>query len=107
LGEDVDGDDLGGRTGSGVEGGVVVEAEVAAELVALVRERIGPVAYFKTAAVVAKLPKTRSGKILRGTIRKMADGVPYKVPPTIEDPAALDDLGKTLSRLGYPQENKS
>jgi propionyl-CoA synthetase len=83
------------------------EAEVVVELIALVRERIGPVAYFKTAAVVAKLPKTRSGKILRGTIRKMADGVPYKVPPTIEDPAALDDLGKTLSRLGYPQENKS
>jgi propionyl-CoA synthetase len=83
------------------------EAELVAELVALVRDRIGPVAWFKTAAVVARLPKTRSGKILRGTIRKMADGVPHKVPPTIEDPAALDDFTKTLSRLGYPKENKS
>jgi propionyl-CoA synthetase len=80
------------------------EAEVVAELVALVRERIGPVAYFKTAAVVAKLPKTRSGKILRGTIRKMADGVPHKVPPTIEDAAALEDFTQVLSRLGYPKE---
>jgi propionyl-CoA synthetase len=80
------------------------EAEVVAELIALVRERIGPVAYFKTAAVVAKLPKTRSGKILRGTIRKMADGAPHKVPPTIEDPAALEDFTQVLSRLGYPKE---
>jgi propionyl-CoA synthetase len=80
------------------------EAEVVSELIALVRERIGPVAYFKTAAVVAKLPKTRSGKILRGTIRKMADGVPHKVPPTIEDPAALEDFTQVLSRLGYPKE---
>jgi propionyl-CoA synthetase len=79
------------------------EPELAAELVQLVRERIGPVAFFKTAAIVNKLPKTRSGKILRGTIRKIADGVEYALPPTIEDPAALDEIAKILRRLGYPR----
>jgi propionyl-CoA synthetase len=80
------------------------EPELAAELVALVRERIGPVAFFKQAAVVGKLPKTRSGKILRGTIRKIADAVPYTMPPTIEDPAALEEMARTLARLGYPRK---
>jgi propionyl-CoA synthetase len=73
------------------------EAEVAAELVALVRERIGPVAAFKDARVVARLPKTRSGKILRASIRKIADGEDAPVPPTIEDPAALDELRVVLA----------
>jgi propionyl-CoA synthetase len=68
------------------------EAEVAAELVALVRDRIGPVAAFKDARVVTRLPKTRSGKILRASIRKIADGETAPVPPTIEDPQALEDL---------------
>jgi propionyl-CoA synthetase len=68
------------------------EKDVAAELVALVRDRIGPVAAFKDARVVARLPKTRSGKILRASIRKIADGETAPVPPTIEDPAALDEL---------------
>jgi propionyl-CoA synthetase len=68
------------------------EAEIAAELVSMVRERIGPVAAFKDARVVARLPKTRSGKILRASIRKIADGETTPVPPTIEDPAALDEL---------------
>jgi propionyl-CoA synthetase len=72
------------------------EAEVAAELVALVRERIGPVAAFKDARVVSRLPKTRSGKILRATIRKIADGEDAAVPPTIEDPTALDELRAKL-----------
>ena len=80
------------------------DADVCNELVGLVRERIGPVAFFKTAAVVSKLPKTRSGKILRGTIRKIADGVQWTMPPTIEDAAALDEMGKALERLGYPQK---
>jgi propionyl-CoA synthetase len=75
--------------------------EIAGELVALVREHIGPVASFKTARVVPALPKTRSGKTLRGTIRKMADGEEWKVPPTIEDPAALDHIGGELAQLGY------
>jgi propionyl-CoA synthetase len=74
------------------------EAEIAAELVALVRERIGPVAAFKDARVVARLPKTRSGKILRASIRKIADGETAPVPPTIEDPAALDELRSVMGR---------
>jgi propionyl-CoA synthetase len=74
------------------------EGEVAAELVALVRERIGPVASFKDARVVPRLPKTRSGKILRAAIRKIADGEEAAVPPTIEDPAALDELRGIFSR---------
>ena len=72
------------------------EAEIAAELVALVRERIGPVAAFKDARVVPRLPKTRSGKILRGSIRRIADGETAPVPPTIEDPAALDEVARAL-----------
>ena len=60
------------------------------------RERIGPVAAFKEARVVPRLPKTRSGKILRGTIRKIADGEEYAVPPTIDDPAILDEIRDVL-----------
>jgi propionyl-CoA synthetase len=71
-------------------------AEVSRELVALVRERIGPVAAFKDARVVARLPKTRSGKILRATLRRIADGDDYVVPPTIEDPAALTEIARVL-----------
>ena len=74
------------------------EAEVARELVALVRERIGPVAAFRDARVVARLPKTRSGKILRGSIRKLADGEHAPAPPTIDDPAILDELRAILAR---------
>jgi propionyl-CoA synthetase len=74
------------------------DAEICAELVALVRERIGPVAAFRDARVVARLPKTRSGKILRGSIRRIADGESVPVPPTIEDPAALDEIGRVLGR---------
>jgi propionyl-CoA synthetase len=74
------------------------EADLAAELVALVRDRIGPVAAFKDARVVARLPKTRSGKILRASIRKIADGEDAPVPPTIEDPAALDELRVLFGR---------
>ncbi|MGG5810261.1 propionyl-CoA synthetase [Falsiroseomonas sp. CW058] len=72
------------------------EPDIARELVALVRDRIGPVAAFKDARVVNRLPKTRSGKILRGTIRKIADGESYTVPPTIDDPAILDEIGDVL-----------
>ncbi len=78
------------------------EKELVQELVNLVRERIGPVAFFKQAAVVPKLPKTRSGKILRGTIRKIADGIEYQMPATIEDPGAIDDMTRILKSLGYP-----
>ncbi len=75
------------------------EAEIARDLVALVRERIGPVAAFKEARVVARLPKTRSGKILRGTIRRIADGETYAVPPTIDDPAILDEIAGVLASV--------
>ena len=70
------------------------------EIVQLVRERIGPVASFKTAVVVERLPKTRSGKILRGTMRAIADGEDYKVPATIDDPAILGEIGQTLKGAG-------
>src|SRR2546422_378474 len=75
---------------------------VARELVEMVRERIGPVACFKTATVVPRLPKTRSGKVLRGTIKKIADGIEYRVPPTIDDPVILDEITAALATLGYP-----
>lgn len=79
------------------------EAELVAELIARVREQIGPVAAFRQAAMVPRLPKTRSGKILRATIQKIADGVPYAVPATIDDPAILGEFTETLARLGYPK----
>ncbi|HXT78803.1 MAG TPA: AMP-binding protein [Acetobacteraceae bacterium] len=72
------------------------EQEVSAELVALVRERIGPVAAFKEARVVPRLPKTRSGKILRASIRGIVDGETVPVPPTIEDPAALEEVARAF-----------
>jgi len=73
------------------------------EAVSLVRERIGPVASFKAALVVDRLPKTRSGKILRGTMRRIADGEDYRVPATIDDPAILGEIAAALARAGYPQ----
>lgn len=76
-----------------VKAGVAkTEEALAAELVAMVRERIGPVAAFKAARIVPRLPKTRSGKVLRATIRKIADGQSYTVPPTIDDPASLEEI---------------
>jgi propionyl-CoA synthetase len=77
--------------------------DIVAETVAMVREKVGPVAVFKKAVVVARLPKTRSGKILRGTMRKIADSDEYKVPATIEDPAVLDEIGAALKTIGYAQ----
>ena len=73
------------------------------ELVARVRASIGPVAAFKIATIVPRLPKTRSGKILRGTVKKIADGQPYTTPATIDDPAILDEITEALGRLGYPK----
>src|SRR6202044_1604544 len=70
------------------------------EIVALVRERIGPVASFRIAIAVARLPKTRSGKILRGTIKKIADGEAWSMPATIDDPAILDEIGSVLKGKG-------
>lgn len=80
-----------------------VPAEIEGELVRMMRERIGPIASFKEVSVVKRLPKTRSGKILRGTIKKIADGVIFPVPPTIDDPAVLDEIREVLSNRGYPK----
>jgi propionyl-CoA synthetase len=73
------------------------EADILRELVALMRERIGPVAAFREARVVSRLPKTRSGKILRATLRKLADGESYAIPPTIDDPAVLAEIAEVLN----------
>lgn len=77
---------------------------ICAELIRMVREKIGPVASFKVAAIVKRLPKTRSGKIVRGTIKKIADGIEYKIPPTIDDPTILDEITADLAALGYPRK---
>ena len=75
--------------------------EIITEVVKMVRERIGPVAAFKIAVVVDRLPKTRSGKILRGTMAKIADGEDYRLPATIDDPAILDEIKLALQGIGY------
>jgi propionyl-CoA synthetase len=74
--------------------------EIEKEIVALVREKIGPVAAFKFAITVPRLPKTRSGKILRGTMKKIADSEPWTMPATIDDPAILDEIGSALKGKG-------
>ena len=74
--------------------------EIEAEVVKLVRETIGPVAAFKNVMVVKRLPKTRSGKILRGTMRQIADGKPWKMPATIDDPAIIDEITEVLKQRG-------
>ena len=75
--------------------------EICAEVVKLVRERIGPVAAFKTATIVKRLPKTRSGKILRGTMQKIADDEAWKMPATIDDSAILEEIAESLRGVGY------
>ncbi|MGD8739845.1 MAG: propionyl-CoA synthetase [Desulfobacterales bacterium] len=80
--------------------------DIIGEVIQMVRERIGPVASFKTATVVKRLPKTRSGKILRGTIQKIADNTPYNVPATIDDPAILDEMEEALTGIGYAKAKK-
>jgi propionyl-CoA synthetase len=75
--------------------------DIIREVIQMVRDRIGPVASFKTATVVKRLPKTRSGKILRGTIQKIADDKPYKMPATIDDPVILDEIKDALTHIGY------
>ncbi|MFP6623082.1 MAG: AMP-binding protein, partial [Myxococcota bacterium] len=77
------------------------EGELVAELVARVRQEIGAVAAFKQACVVSRLPKTRSGKILRGIMRRIADGEEYRFPATIEDPDVLPEIAEALRGLGY------
>jgi len=74
--------------------------EIETEIVALVRDKIGPVASFRLAITVPRLPKTRSGKILRGTIKKIADGDQWAMPATIDDPAVLDEIGAAMKAKG-------
>jgi propionyl-CoA synthetase len=71
------------------------------ELVKMVRDRIGAVAAFKQALVVKRLPKTRSGKILRGIMRKISDGAHYSIPSTIDDPEILQEIAESMKPLGY------
>ncbi len=78
------------------------QSSIVGELIQRVREKIGPVASFKQAVVVGRLPKTRSGKIVRGTIKKIAEGKPYNVPATIDDPVTLDEITSSLTTIGYP-----
>ena len=73
---------------------------ITGECIKLVRDKVGPVAAFKTAIIVKRLPKTKSGKILRGTIRKIADRQEYKIPATIDDPGILDEIRTALIRGG-------
>jgi propionyl-CoA synthetase len=98
-------DDLKGQVPPGfmvLKAGVTRDrAEIIKDVVQMVRDRIGPVASFKTATVVKRLPKTRSGKTLRGTIQKIADNKEYTVPATIDDPAVLGEIEEALIALGY------
>ncbi|MCK8781840.1 propionyl-CoA synthetase [Rhizobium sp. NTR19] len=82
-------------------------ADIAKEVTNMVRSEIGPVAAFKTVMVVHKLPKTRSGKILRGTMQKIADNMPWKMPATIEDPTVLDEITTILKENGYAKDGGS
>jgi propionyl-CoA synthetase len=75
--------------------------EIEREIVAMVRERIGPVAAFRLAITVSRLPKTRSGKILRGTMKKIADGEAWAMPATIDDPGTLGEIADALKTRGF------
>jgi len=74
---------------------------IQSECVALIRQKIGPVAAFKTAIVVERLPKTRSGKVLRGSMQKIADSQTFKMPATIDDPVILEEIETALKLAGY------
>ena len=103
-------DDMKGQLPVGflvLKAGVTKDAaEIVNEVVQLVRQRIGPVAAFKQATVVPRLPKTRSGKILRGTMQKIADNEQWKMPATIDDPAILDEITSALKDIGYGASRK-
>ena len=99
------GDDLKGQVPVGfvvLKSGVSRSSEeIIAEIIKMVRNDIGPVASFKKAVVVPRLPKTRSGKILRATIRKIADGESFSIPSTIDDPVTLEEIDQALKTIGY------
>jgi len=78
--------------------------ELRDDLVRMVRNQIGPIACYRETAIVKRLPKTRSGKILRGTMRAIASGREYRLPSTIDDPIILDEITETLAEMGYPKK---
>ncbi|HBM12972.1 MAG TPA: propionyl-CoA synthetase, partial [Rhodospirillaceae bacterium] len=78
------------------------DEDIVKDVIAMVRDQIGPVAAFKAATVVKRLPKTRSGKILRRSMSSLADGQETKAPATIDDPAILDEISESLRKMGYP-----
>ena len=80
------------------------EEELKTELIKMIRSQIGPIACYKETAVVARLPKTRSGKILRGTMRSISVGKEYRMPSTIDDPTILDEITDHLKEMGYPEK---
>jgi propionyl-CoA synthetase len=104
-------DTLKGQVPAGfvlLKAGVTRDAgSIEKEIVDLVRDRIGPVAAFKSVFIVQRLPKTRSGKILRGTMRKIADGEEYRMPATIDDPAILGEIAEALRSKGFPSLSSS
>ena len=81
------------------------DGDIVRELIDRIRQQIGPVAGFKTAMVVKRLPKTRSGKILRGTMKRIADSQAYTAPATIDDPIVLDEITDALKAAGYAKGN--
>jgi propionyl-CoA synthetase len=87
------------------QGAAKSEADVISDVIAMVREQIGAVAAFKKAVVVPRLPKTRSGKILRGTMRKIADRQEFSVPSTIDDPAILQEIEEMMGNIGYGKKS--
>jgi len=103
-------DDLKGEVPMGfvvLKEGIKRDAQSIADgVVQLVRDDIGAVASFKIATVVKRLPKTRSGKILRGTMRSIADGKEWNMPSTIEDESVLSEIAEAIKALGYPKEIK-
>ncbi|MFN9955755.1 MAG: AMP-binding enzyme [bacterium] len=84
------------KAGIGVTAGSPAAATLVAELVRRVRDEVGPVASFQRCHIVTRLPKTRSGKVLRATMRAIADGRPFDIPATIEDPAVIDEIRAVL-----------
>ena len=101
-------DDIKGEVPVGLvvlKSGVKTEPKIVVEeLVRLIRDKVGPVASFKSSVIVKRLPKTRSGKIVRGTIKRIAEGSAYTVPATIDDPAILDEIAADLATVGYPHK---
>ena len=84
-------------------GALAADEVVVRDVVASIRAEIGPVASFKSAVVVGRLPKTRSGKILRGTMAKIAGGESWNMPATVDDPVIFDEITAALAAIGYPR----